>query len=976
MSDKIGLLWVDPARLALIKELEAAPFPGLNRVEREFARESIRRAQRNQKIRFAVAATLIALTLTSIAAAIYATIQKDAATSLLNTAIKEASERLLQVGQTKLTDDPATSIRLAEAASRLNPTLAPAEIRALLTNAAHRNPVWARVPSDTSAKDGSNIFPPVYEQKQVPFAVNRTFSHALLRDAGIGRGLALYDLDSATIVARLDLRSGKLIDEEPYSRDIIGVLHSSPESRLEIYDLSVSGLASPAAIVPNAMLMSCANGSWPCAAIKQDGSVILLNKTPSSSIDIKEIGRWQHIVGASLHPTGRALILKIRDQKALWIGDLAESTKPSERWLELKSHAAYLYEELFPWIAWGPAPSQFIALDISESTSSGWAPNAVATLSAHEALSDRKLVLRQVEWRHSGIGRQALASDQGANRIIWIRTDQSRGMVPEVITIEWPGNPAAPDEVAKLVQDRDSGLLHGDLPATATANVQAVALSANGNFALVANDIRGTSGTQAGVGRLESWNLTLLPENTPDAAEFLVPNKAHAVKIAYSQDSSRIAVLDALGSVSIYRVRTSPPPILSTGLRIPEDLYERLTPDVRSAGQNRRFWLVRYSGNDHRLYDLLNSKENKLETILGKRIISAAFSGDNLDIVTINSIVRFRDGAITSTRALATEAAKAYISDTVISVQAASRFSFFSRSTFAELGSADIDDGHPILGAFPDDEVDSYRPSVVVGFPEHYSAGNKLTMRFVSNWTLHFWETEIQPKLEFRQRWKRELPSQFTNNRWSSLRRSHGSDTDLLLVGSNNPDEFPILMQLNATSGAAKEHFVIPPQATANGRRIFEIVNAMPLSNSRVAVLFRFYPAAFAVGVWRAGGGEVLKWQEVAAEMDEEVVDVRAGPAGENEMLVVVRGSSDKRNGNFRLLSILSGVTLWSGEFDHLLAPPYLAPASGRWQVVNEAAWQQAARTVLTGGGSLGDRITRIQLNPEERRRIDSLGER
>jgi len=64
-SKKSGLLWSDPARLAAIKDLSENASPGLNRVEVDFAKASIRRARRNQIIRWSTAAALILLTLGS-----------------------------------------------------------------------------------------------------------------------------------------------------------------------------------------------------------------------------------------------------------------------------------------------------------------------------------------------------------------------------------------------------------------------------------------------------------------------------------------------------------------------------------------------------------------------------------------------------------------------------------------------------------------------------------------------------------------------------------------------------------------------------------------------------------------------------------------------------------------------------------------------------------------------------------------------
>jgi WD40 repeat protein len=62
MSRRSGLLWSDPARLALARQLQSAEFPGLNRIESEFVQASIRRARRTRIIRGTVAMALVVIT--------------------------------------------------------------------------------------------------------------------------------------------------------------------------------------------------------------------------------------------------------------------------------------------------------------------------------------------------------------------------------------------------------------------------------------------------------------------------------------------------------------------------------------------------------------------------------------------------------------------------------------------------------------------------------------------------------------------------------------------------------------------------------------------------------------------------------------------------------------------------------------------------------------------------------------------------
>ncbi|MGE3365738.1 MAG: caspase family protein [Rhizobiaceae bacterium] len=58
-----GLLWDDATRSPILKDLINAPFPGLNRTERNFATASTRRARRNKQIRWAALGVLLLLSI-------------------------------------------------------------------------------------------------------------------------------------------------------------------------------------------------------------------------------------------------------------------------------------------------------------------------------------------------------------------------------------------------------------------------------------------------------------------------------------------------------------------------------------------------------------------------------------------------------------------------------------------------------------------------------------------------------------------------------------------------------------------------------------------------------------------------------------------------------------------------------------------------------------------------------------------------
>jgi WD40 repeat protein len=67
-----SLLWDDPARIATIKLLQNIAFPGLNKTETQFADASIKRARRNQIVRWGAIAGLTVVTIVAVLAAFYA----------------------------------------------------------------------------------------------------------------------------------------------------------------------------------------------------------------------------------------------------------------------------------------------------------------------------------------------------------------------------------------------------------------------------------------------------------------------------------------------------------------------------------------------------------------------------------------------------------------------------------------------------------------------------------------------------------------------------------------------------------------------------------------------------------------------------------------------------------------------------------------------------------------------------------------
>ncbi|WP_404926581.1 caspase family protein [Mesorhizobium sp. ORM16] len=70
-----GLLWDDAAQVASITKLQTAAYPGLNRIEHQFAQASVQRSKRNRFVRWSITGALVLLTAGASGAAYIATNQ-------------------------------------------------------------------------------------------------------------------------------------------------------------------------------------------------------------------------------------------------------------------------------------------------------------------------------------------------------------------------------------------------------------------------------------------------------------------------------------------------------------------------------------------------------------------------------------------------------------------------------------------------------------------------------------------------------------------------------------------------------------------------------------------------------------------------------------------------------------------------------------------------------------------------------------
>ena len=956
---------------------------GVSNSEIMTVHEDLAKSQRlNLRLKIA-AFSLSLLLVVLIATAYYAFQQANRALSaetkvrsVLEVALSRESDRLIERSRAKIDSDPAEAVLLAEAATMINPSVS---VRDLIVSSLYRNPAWARFPKKEEPKLRGEHFPDVFDRKKHVFMTDQEIRFVLIQDSKDSQKLDLYDIDRKRIVSSMKLTTNdKVILQEPLARELFavsGVRDSIKE--LQIFELTQEGLDKPVTTIKGGVHFACAYGSWPCVVSDNAGNVKLFNISTDGNVHTSIIGNWRLIHRLEFHPGGRGLLVFHGNDKTTWVyisetGEVIES-KP----LKLQHGEWYMYEPQLPWTLWGPEPNQIIALEPS------WTRDATKpianrdtddaiVISALDALSGKKQILRRTNRFDSGIGRPVFKSDLRGRRILWVVQQPSYGMVSEVLMLNWL------DSEDKMVVDfdvREEGLLHGKMPAQSRANIQTAVISPNGNYALVSNDIRGTSGTQAGRGKLESWNLTELDVNSsgePDASELPVPFESHVLKLAYSKSSNRVAAFDSRGVVNVFNVRSTSPPALSLGFRIPEAIEKRLTPSVRSVGIGGRYWLVSFTTSDHRLYDLADGTETQLESLVGNHsILAAALEGNKLTLGTKHQIivVNMENGTQETSIPLKESVKAIAISKSVISVRSEDQMILYSRSTFVQIGVVDLG-AHPDIGrTVTSDESQSYSLSFAASLMEYYPEDKKLRGFLVGqDWTLNAMEatpSNGRNKLRPRKSWSMKLPFKERANRWYSIRRLVDPNIVLVLVGAYDPSNPPILAQYSGHNGKAINHFKIPSPIPEH--KFFEILDAIGLPKNRVMIAFRYYPSRFSVGIWAKGGGEPLSWKEVDVPSYSKFLGWTR--LSEGDLPAFAWQSNDT---DVALYSGDTGQEVWSGTSHH--AWPYLISHNGlKWELANDRTHKNVENRILEGGGRISELITKIGLSAEETKRIDVL---
>ena len=864
-----------------------------------------------------------------------------------------SAENLLNAARTHLTTDPARAARLAEAAIRIEPEI---DTRNVLVQAAVSGPAWNRFPA-FPAEDYQGELIPGLDDRTVGFATDPTVSTVVRIEPGQGDRLLITDVDSGRTIRSLPLLPGETVsDLAPLARKLL-VLTRPSGGHLAVRVFSFDDLrdtAGPAEprLETLARSIDCAGGDWPCGLLTADGRLQVAMSPGSGSLDHGSFSNADRVL---VHPSGRAVAV-VAGGQVTWI-PLGEGGAAGRVVLTFNAELQYPYQKApLPWLKWGPQPYQLLVADAVQSAGERQMVEK-ATLWAVDASRDSRQRLRDWDMELNGLALPVFETDATARRVAMGVMKRGDGSRLEILTLDW-SNTGSDQMVA--VSAPEEGVLRGATGSEAEYSVQTASLSPNGGFVVVGGDRRGLSGTQMGRGVLDSWNLHPLDEDSslrPEQQAFPILGGRHVKRIAYSSDSRRIAVLDATSGVTVFKVRTTEGPVFQQGLRLDEDLLQRLAPTTTRLDTGSRTWMTRYGAEDVRLYDLLSGAETRLSSAsdCGGVLAAQQLGGQTLVVMT-QCVRRLRDGKTAAEVRLPLPARSAVISDNLISVLLADRAMFLRSEDLGLLGVAQLADSPGLADHLADSGSVLSEPDKAVYYPVLGPDDQEISfLSLDSARVMERWSASLDGSggpVRFQRTWTR----QFAASKWTSVRAMPGG-VIMALFGSNSPDDTPQLFQVRAQDGALVDHFGM----RAFDTKLFEVAATGRLGPTSAYAALRLSGGGLILGVWSPAGGAPLRWSTIATQRylsGEDILGIQ--PHGADHLLFL-RSESGQR-----AYSLETGRLVWQGVVEDRLPSPPLRNAGGTWSIADPGALKAVVRRIQSGGGDTVEAITRIALPPED----------
>jgi hypothetical protein len=872
-----------------------------------------------------------------------------------------SAQNLLSVAKLRVNGDPAVAARLVEAANRIEPNL---DIRDAIVAAAVANPAWNRFPAFPNEPYRGQLVPSELSRSSGFAADVRVKTVALIEP--IRRDLMLIkDVDTGRTIRSVPLLPDETIAKSsPYARNLLVLTRTGVDGSF-VRVFSFDALASDASQIEALLDVSirafdCAGGDWPCVRLDADGG-LFIHQFNGASIGSAKIGRFPTADRVSIHPSGDAIAIFDCD-KVTWIPRSDEWTRRDAQTMTFNAYADYPYEDgPLPNLKWGPRPHQLLIGAPTAKPDEHHIPDKL-TLWAVDARRGRQQQIKEWGMEFNGLAQPIFETDAGARRIAWNSKTKGEPSRLEILTLKWS---EFDQESLVEVSTRSTGVLRGTTSSEMVFEFQAAAVSPNGTFVVTGGDTRGLSGTQSGRGVFESWNLDPLDEDSslrPESSQLPILDWRHVVKIAYSQDSRRLAVLDVTGGVTVFKVRDKAAPSFNEDLRIDDDVLARLSPTTNPLDPSGTSWLTLYGTDDARIYDLTTGAESKisLESECGK-ILGGELVSQKLIIVASNCAAQLQDGKVVNVKRFLASATEALIGESLVSALFGDEAVFLRPSDLSQVASARLSENSFLKDVLSTSGSASSNPNWTAYFPRLDEPSSEIVLlRLTDDHVMERWsaKTTGSAPLKFARVWATPL----RKSEWSSVRSIPKISLVLALLGSNEPGDKAQLFQLRAADGAVEARLELPGLS----EQLFEVSAAGLLDDETIFTAFRLYPKGVRLGLWKRSGGAPQKWLKIAPDDGIDRGNVLGIQPHADDSLLFLRVHNRDGSNSEKAYSVRTGDLVWEGrDRDYLPAPP-LAKTKAGWSPVNEAAIEIAAKRIRSGGGSVVDALTKITLPPEQ----------
>lgn len=437
--------------------------------------------------------------------------------------------------------DPEAALHYAYAASEYG--VDESKVGSALTRALRMPAVWARFgPRDAKFSRESAHFLTPGASPADPVAASTSIATVLMPDGKADGRLSQEPLrlvarrvPDGQILGRITLGANEQIDSS--NGIAFGTMVVRGQTgQLKIFDIDDPPPGfEPRYQAVDVVAADCAPYGWPCAAVQRDGWLKVFRRAGASSfkIAVPEVDGISRVVSsqdarAAVAVEGHHALLFRVDESREHSGVLpaiplkfACVSAPDVAWLG--RHAVFLVACLL-----SERTFSVSAVDLRGKTLRTWESKLPDRMYLENAASHLRI------------------SADGSAFAYWC-SGLSQGSTPTVVLLDETSLPNAVDVVATydVVGDREAE--HGD-------DVVEVALSPNGENAVVSRNGRGYSGTQLDVGKTELWSLSALKSRSTLRPGFakLRATSTSVVKAGFSIDGSRVILFDVDWFVHVY----------------------------------------------------------------------------------------------------------------------------------------------------------------------------------------------------------------------------------------------------------------------------------------------------------------------------------------------------------------------------------------------------------------------------------------